>query len=100
MATVLDSNNFIRIHLINKIIQISCKMCKDQRLAIVVGFDEYIELSRQPKFKIYGLKQNGSPITRNKTHIGWYSFTDKEVLQIFHKLKTGKCHLTDDFFYR
>ncbi len=95
MAT--DNKNFIRIHLINKIIQMSCKMTKDHRLAIVIGFDEYIELSRQPKFKIYGLKQNGAPITKQKTHIGWYSFRDTEVLQIFRKLKEGKCHLTDSF---
>ena len=98
MATSVNNNgNFIRIHLINNIIQMSCKMTKDQRLAIVIGFDEFIELSRQPKFKIYGLKQNGAPITKTKTHIGWYSFSDKEVLQIFDKLRGGKCYLTDKF---
>ena len=88
---------FIRIHLVNRIIQMSCKMTKDQRLAIVVGFDEYIELDHQPRFKIYGLKQNGIPITKMKTSIGWYSFSDKEVLKIFQKLKDGKCYLTDSF---
>lgn len=94
----VDNKNFIRIHLINQIIRISWFMCKGESLATVVAFDEYIELSRQPKFKIYGLKSNGLPITKNKSNIGWYSFSDTEVLKIFKKLKEGKCKLTDSFY--
>ena len=47
--------NFIRIHLINRIIQMSVKKTKDQRLSIVIGLNDIIELDRYPKFKIFGL---------------------------------------------
>ena len=70
---------------------------KDVRLAIVIGLEDIIELERHPKFKIYGLKQNGLPITKMKTGIGWYSFCDKEILSIYNQLKNDKCYLTDKF---
>jgi hypothetical protein len=89
--------NFIRIHLINKIIQMSVKKTKDHRLSIVIGLNDIIELDRYPKFKIFGLKQNGLPITKMKTSIGWYSFSDKEVLSIYKQLKNDNCYLTDKF---
>ena len=89
--------NFIRMHLINRIIQMSVKKTKDMRLAIVIGLEDIIELERQPKFKIYGLKQNGLPITKMKTGIGWFSFSDKEILAIYNQLKNDKCYLTDKF---
>lgn len=89
--------DFIRIHLINRIIQMSVNLTRDQRLAVVIGFDDYLELSRQPKFKIWGLKQNGVPITKMKINIGWYSFTNLEVLEIYKKLRNGDCYLTDFF---
>jgi hypothetical protein len=89
--------NFIRIHLINRIIQMSVKKTKDQRLSIVIGLNDIIELDRYPKFKIFGLKQNGLPITKMKTNIGWYSFSDIEVLSIYNQLKNDKCYLTDKF---
>lgn len=89
--------NFIRIHLINRIIQMSVKKTKDMRLSIVIGLDNIIELERYPKFKIFGLKQNGLPITKMKTGIGWYSFSDIEVLSIYNQLKNDKCYLTDKF---
>jgi hypothetical protein len=89
--------NFIRIHLINRIIQMSVKKTKDQRLSIVIGLNDIIELDRYPKFKIFGLKQNGLPITKMKTNIGWYSFSDIEVLSIYKQLKNDNCYLTDKF---
>lgn len=94
---MVKHENFIRIHLINRIIQMSVKKTKDQRLSIVIGLNDIIELDRYPKFKIFGLKQNGLPITKMKTNIGWYSFSDIEVLSIYNQLKNDKCYLTDKF---
>jgi hypothetical protein len=94
---MVKHENFIRIHLINKIIQMSVKKTKDQRLSIVIGLNDIIEIDRYPKFKIFGLKQNGLPITKMKTNIGWYSFSDIEVLSIYNQLKNDKCYLTDKF---
>jgi hypothetical protein len=97
MVASVNTGCFIRIHLINRIIQMSVKKTKDQRLSIVIGLNDIIELDRHPKFKIFGLKQNGQPITKMKTNIGWYSFSDKEVLSIYKQLKNDNCYLTDKF---
>jgi hypothetical protein len=97
MVASVNTGSFIRIHLINKIIQMSVKKTKDHRLSIVIGLNDIIELDRNPKFKIFGLKQNGQPITKMKTNIGWYSFSDKEVLSIYKQLKNDNCYLTDKF---
>ena len=97
MVTSVNTGCFIRIHLVNRIIQMSCKMTKDQRLSIVLGLNDVIELDRHPKFKIFGLKQNGAPITKMKTSIGWHSFSDKEVLSIYKQLINNNFYLTDKF---
>ena len=54
MVASVNTGSFIRIHLINKIIQMSVKKTKDHRLSIVIGLNDIIELDRHPKFKIFG----------------------------------------------
>ena len=52
MAKSVDKGNFIRIHMINKIIQRSCFITKDFRSSIVIGLKEPIVLEKTPKFVI------------------------------------------------
>ncbi len=94
---MVTNENFIRIHLINRIIQMSVAKTKDVRLGIVIGFDKSFKISRTPNFEIFGLKPNGMPITKTKMNIGWYSFSNLEVLLIYKKLKFNNCHLTEGF---
>ena len=97
MAKSVNNGNFIRIHMINKIIQRSCLITKDFRSSIVIGLNEPILLEKTPKFIIRGLKQNGLPITKTTLGVGWYSFSDKEILSIFNQLKSENFFLTDKF---
>ena len=97
MATSLNKGNFIRIHMINKIIQRSCFITKDFRSSIVIGLNEPIVLEKTPKFVIRGLRQNGLPITKNILGVGWFSFSDTEIRNIFNQLKSENFFLTDKF---
>jgi hypothetical protein len=97
MATSLNKGNFIRIHMINKIIQRSFFITKDFRSSIVIGLNEPIVLEKTPKFVIRGLKQNGLPITKTTMGVGWYSFSDTEIRNIFNQLKSENFFLTDKF---
>ena len=91
------SNNFIRIHLINRIIQISEYITKDFHSKVVIGIKEPFQIERTPKFVIRGLKQNGLPITKNLMGVGWYSFSNMEILSIYNQLKTENFYLTEKF---
>lgn len=97
MATSVNKGNFIRIHMINKIIQRSCFITKDFRSSIVIGLNEPIVLEKTPKFVIRGLRQNGLPITKNILGVGWFSFSDTEIRNIFNQLKSENFFLTDKF---
>ena len=97
MAKSLDKGNFIRIHMINKIIQRSVFITKDFRSSIVIGLNEPIYLEKTPKFIIRGLKQNGLPITHSTMGVGWFSLTDTEIMSIFHQLKSENFFLTEKF---
>ena len=97
MAKSVDKGNFIRIHMINKIIQRSCFITKDFRSNIVIGLNEPVLLDKTPKFIIRGLQQNGLPITKNKLGVGWFSFSDTEIMSIFNQLKSENFFLTEKF---
>jgi hypothetical protein len=97
MAKNVNKGNFIRIHMINRIIQRSCLITKDLRSNIVIGLNNPIELESYPKFLIRGLRQNGLPITKSTMSIGWFSFSDIEILNIFNQLKNEHFFLTDKF---
>lgn len=97
MTKITNNGNFIRIHLINKIIQRSCFITKDLRSSFFIGLKEPIELEKYPKFLIRGLKQNGLPVTKSTMGIGWFSFSDVEILNIFNQLKSENFFLTEKF---
>ena len=97
MAKSVNNGNFIRIHMINKIIQRSCFITKDFRSTIVIGLNEPIVLEKTPKFTIRGLRQNGLPITKNILGVGWFSFSDTEIMSIFKQLKSENFFLTEKF---
>ena len=97
MAKSVNNGNFIRIHMINKIIQRSVFITKDFRSSIVIGLNEPISLEKTPKFIIRGLRQNGLPITKNILGVGWFSFTDTEIMTIFNQLKSENFFLTEKF---